>query len=148
MFCSLLKVIYRSHTLFKALADNSVHFLTWLFWALLSIDVYYNFGSMLAAFYWLCDKWVAYKDLKYFLIYSNYSSSWKLNSCKWIFFVSYFHLQPWRREWQPTLVFLPGEFHGRRNLAGYSPRGHKVTWLSDLTLSLSIWKVSRSSFLS
>jgi len=26
----------------------------------------------------------------------------------------------WRREWQPTPVFLPGEFHGQR-LAGYSP---------------------------
>ena len=28
---------------------------------------------------------------------------------------------PWRREWQPTLVFLPGEFHGQRSLVGYSP---------------------------
>ena len=28
---------------------------------------------------------------------------------------------PWRREWQPTPVFLPEEFHGQRNLAGYSP---------------------------
>ena len=32
---------------------------------------------------------------------------------------------PWRREWQPTLVFLPGEFHGQRSLVGYSPWGHK-----------------------
>ena len=32
---------------------------------------------------------------------------------------------PWRREWQPTLVFLPGEFHGQRSLMGYSPRGGK-----------------------
>ena len=32
---------------------------------------------------------------------------------------------PWRREWQPTPVFLPGEFHGQRSLAGYSPGGHK-----------------------
>ena len=32
---------------------------------------------------------------------------------------------PWRREWQPTPVFLPGEFHGQRNLEGYSPWGHK-----------------------
>ena len=32
---------------------------------------------------------------------------------------------PWRREWQPTPVFLHGEFHGQRNLAGYSPWGHK-----------------------
>ena len=28
---------------------------------------------------------------------------------------------PWRREWQPTLLFLPGESHGMRSLAGYSP---------------------------
>ena len=27
---------------------------------------------------------------------------------------------PWRREWQPTLVFLPGEFHRQRSLLGYS----------------------------
>ena len=30
---------------------------------------------------------------------------------------------PWRREWQPTPVFLPGESHGWRSLAGYSPWG-------------------------
>ena len=28
---------------------------------------------------------------------------------------------PWRREWQPTPVFLPGEFHGWGSLADYSP---------------------------
>ena len=32
---------------------------------------------------------------------------------------------PWRRAWQLTPVFLPGEFHGQRSLGGYSPRGHK-----------------------
>ena len=31
---------------------------------------------------------------------------------------------PWRREREPTPVFLPGEFHGHRNLASYSPRDH------------------------
>ena len=30
---------------------------------------------------------------------------------------------PWRRDWQPTPVFLPGEFHGQRSLAGYCPWG-------------------------
>ena len=30
---------------------------------------------------------------------------------------------PWRREWLPTPVFLPEEFHGQRSLAGYSPWG-------------------------
>ena len=29
------------------------------------------------------------------------------------------------RKWKPTLVFLPGEFHGQRNLVGRNPWGHK-----------------------
>ena len=40
----------------------------------------------------------------------------------------------WRREWHPTPVFLPGESHGQRSLAGYSPWGHKE---SDTTEQLS-----------
>ena len=32
---------------------------------------------------------------------------------------------PWRREWQPTPVFLPGKSHGQRSLVGYSPWGRK-----------------------
>ena len=31
----------------------------------------------------------------------------------------------WRRKWQPTPVFLPGESHGWRSLVGYSPQGHR-----------------------
>ena len=30
---------------------------------------------------------------------------------------------PWRREWLPSLVFLPGEFHEQRSLVAYSPWG-------------------------
>ena len=37
---------------------------------------------------------------------------------------------PWKRIWQPTPVFLPGESHGQRGLAGCGPRGHKE---SDMT---------------
>jgi len=29
---------------------------------------------------------------------------------------------PWRRAWQPTPVFLPGESHGQRSLMGYHPK--------------------------
>ena len=32
---------------------------------------------------------------------------------------------PWRREWQPTPVFLPGGSHGQTSLVGYSPWGCK-----------------------
>ena len=38
---------------------------------------------------------------------------------------------PWIRKWQLTPVFLPGEFHGQRGLAGYSPWGHEKTRLSN-----------------
>ena len=37
---------------------------------------------------------------------------------------------PWRKKWQPTLVFLPGKAHGQRNLAGYSPWGCKRVWVT------------------
>ena len=32
---------------------------------------------------------------------------------------------PRHRKWPPTPTFLPGESHGQRSLAGYSPWGHK-----------------------
>ena len=32
---------------------------------------------------------------------------------------------PWRKEWLPTPVFLPGESHGQRSLVGYSPWGSR-----------------------
>ena len=43
----------------------------------------------------------------------------------WHFFKS-----NWRRQWHPTLVFLPGKSHGWRSLLGYSPWGHEE---SDMT---------------
>ena len=42
---------------------------------------------------------------------------------------------PWRRAWQPTPVFLPGESHGQRSLAGTV---HRVTQPDRLTLSPSL----------
>ena len=42
---------------------------------------------------------------------------------------------PWRRAWQPTPVFLPGESHGQRSLADCNPWGCKE---SDTTEQLSI----------
>ena len=41
---------------------------------------------------------------------------------------------PWRSEWLPTPVFLPGKSYGQRSLAGYRPRSHKE---SDTTERLS-----------
>ena len=40
---------------------------------------------------------------------------------------------PWRRAWQPTPGFLPGESHGQRSLVGYSPQGHTVLDTVEVT---------------
>ena len=46
---------------------------------------------------------------------------------------------PWRKEWQPTPLFLPGKFHGQRSLAGSSPQGHKKSnTIDQLTLLVSL----------
>ena len=42
---------------------------------------------------------------------------------------------PWKRKWQPTPVFLPGESHEQRNLAGYGLLGCKE---SDTTERLKL----------
>ena len=40
---------------------------------------------------------------------------------------------PWRKEWLPTPVFLPGESCGQRSLVGYSPRDHKESDMTEAT---------------
>ena len=51
-----------------------------------------------------------------------WSSSW-LPSCTFLFTAS--SKPQWRRQWQPTPVFLPGKSHGQRSLVGCSPWRHK-----------------------
>ena len=41
---------------------------------------------------------------------------------------------PWRRAWQPTPVFLPGESHRQKSLTGYSPLGHKESDMTEVIL--------------
>jgi len=38
-----------------------------------------------------------------------------------------------KRKWQPTPAFLPGESHGQRSLAGYSPLGCKELDMTEMT---------------
>ena len=46
---------------------------------------------------------------------------------------AHFRKIPWRRAWQPTPVFLSGESHEQRSLAGYSPQGLKETDTPEAT---------------
>ena len=41
-------------------------------------------------------------------------------------FHSWVRMIPWRRAWQPTSVFLPGEYHGQRSLVGCSSKSFRV----------------------
>ena len=60
--------------------------------------------------------------------------------CEWSswYFIVLSHIFPWRRKWQATPVFLPGEFYGQRSLAGYSQWDpEESNTIEQLTLSLS-----------
>ena len=56
---------------------------------------------------------------------------------------------PWRREWLPIPVFMPGEFHGQMSLVGYSPLSHKE-WImieANNTFTFTAWKYLHNLFL-
>ena len=60
----------------------------------------------------------------------------------WVWFLGREDL--WRREWLPTPVFLPGEFHEQRSLVGYSPWSHKeLDTTEQLTHTHTIVSVSK-----
>ena len=63
--------------------------------------------------------------------------------CRRAGFNTWFGKIPWRREQLPTPIFLPGECHGQRSLAGYSPWGSKevdmTKWLSLSQNSFPLW---------
>ena len=44
-----------------------------------------------------------------------------------------FHFMHWRRKWQPTPVFLPGESQGRRSLVGCCLWGHTESDTTEAT---------------
>ena len=50
----------------------------------------------------------------------------------------------WRREWLPTPVFWPVQFHGQKSLAGYSSWGHRdvdTTQRRTLSFSARVWSL-------
>ena len=72
-----------------------------------------------------------------------HSSVGKESQCRRPGFNSWVGKIPWRTNWQPTPVFLPGESPGQRRLVGNSPWGHKSrTWLSDYTTTINLWYYS------
>ena len=87
-----------------------------LVWSLgfLSCQISYDGMSFCAVSFgpWLLGPWF-HSFSVYHLLYCR--------QCRRCGFNRWFGKIPWRRKWQPTPVFLPGESHGLRSLAGYSP---------------------------
>ena len=53
---------------------------------------------------------------------------------------------PWGRAWESTPVFLSGESHGQRSLAGYRPQGYKELDMTEgLTLTLFLHACPRGT---
>ena len=65
---------------------------------------------------------------------SGKESTCQCRRCKRLGFDPWVRKISWRRKWQPTPVFLPGESHGQRSLAGYSPWSHKESGKTEVTL--------------
>ena len=66
-------------------------------------------------------------DILYFSLASLVAQTVKNLTAVWETWVQVLGWEdPGRRKWQPTPVFLHGESHGQRSLAGYSPWGHRV----------------------
>ena len=102
-------------------------------------------GAWWAAVYGVAQSQTQLKQL------SNSSSSMGLIGLSWWLISKRIHLQCrsyrrygfdpwvrkilWRRKWQHSLVFLPGEFDGQRGLVGYSPwackESHKTEQLTQ-----------------
>ena len=58
---------------------------------------------------------------------SRYRRPWSLRFDSWVGKIS------WRRAWQPTPVFLPGESHGQRSLESYGPWGCTESYTTEAT---------------
>ena len=51
----------------------------------------------------------------------------------WVTSLSLFAFMHWRRKWQPTAVFLPGESQGQRSLVGWRLWGHTESDTTEAT---------------
>ena len=61
--------------------------------------------------------------------------------CDWVTSLSLFTFMHWKRKWQPTPVFLPGESQGQGSLVGFRLWGQsrtQLTWLCSSSSSSSV----------
>ena len=79
-----------------------------------------------------------------FKIFKNYFKKESACQCTRHTFNPWVRKILWKRNWQPTPVFLPGKCHGQRSLAGYGPWGlkrvgHDFATKQQNALKLLLW---------
>ena len=101
---------------------------------------------------WVCLGKVEYLDAYYPGLprwYSGKESACQCRKCRRREFGPWVPKIPWSRKWQPTAVFLPGQFHGQRSLVSYSPWGRRIgrNWVTEHMVRKSrIFRCSIFSF--
>ena len=80
---------------------------------------------------YLLIKLLIYPSLPSFLVFPGGSDGTELAHNANSGFDPWVGKIPWRRAWQPTPVFLPGESQGQRSLVGSSPGGGKESEMTE-----------------
>ena len=134
--CSVLSIKYIKnsagyllHSPWRAVLPNYVILKISLCFVIFKSFVQWNLPSPPLMLCWYCDadtglpRWCWWKRV-------CMPMHKKEETCFWSLGLE----DPWRRAWQPTPVFLPGESHGQRSLVrGYSPWGHKESDMTEAT---------------
>ena len=97
-----------------------------------------NYGAKFVCRFLWADKNLAWKKYNLYSAFRrkkrSFSVCWdfpiaqmakNLPECRRSGFNTWVRKILWRRKWQPTPVFLPGESHRQRSLVGYNPWSHK-----------------------
>ena len=136
-------VHYIPSTLFVNLITGSLYLLT-IFLQFLLLPTSVSSTTALISLSLRVLFWITQisKLLQYFSDWHMVAQTVKnLPSTQEIWVLSLCWEDPWRKKWQPTPVFLPGEFHRQRNLVDYSQWGHKE---SDTTEQLKLFHVTHT----
>ena len=94
---------------------------------------------MYQALFWSLEKCYRIRQVLLFVWASLVTQTVKNLPAVWDTWVQFLCWDdPWKRQWLPTPVFLPGEFHEERSLVGNSPWGHKESDTTDQLTQLTL----------
>ena len=103
-----------------------------MFWACREL-IYWWYWVVLVRVLWRNKTSRIYRDTYKRRGFFGASGKEPICQCRRCWFDPWVRKILWRRKWQPTPVFLFGESHGQRSLAGYSPWGCKESDTTEVS---------------